>query len=260
MNQVALRAASTFDIATASEALEGADPREVLAHAVEHFDALALSFSGAEDVVLVDMLADITDAVGIFCLDTGRLHAETQDFIDRVRRHYGLEIELMHPDAEGVEALVREKGLFSFYEDGHQECCAIRKIEPLRRCLAGVDAWITGQRRDQSPTRTDVPVIQHDGAFSSTEHSLVKYNPLAGWSSADVWRYIREKAVPHNPLHDRGFRSIGCEPCTRAVRPDEHERAGRWWWEDATKKECGLHLDNLKAEGAVISTDRPREA
>lgn len=255
MNQAAVRPDTSLDVEATATALDGADPRDVLAHAVESFDALALSFSGAEDVVLVDMIADITDTVGIFCLDTGRLHPETLRFLEKVRSHYGLDIELMFPDAEAVQGLVREKGLFSFYEDGHQECCAIRKIEPLRRRLASADAWITGQRRDQSPTRTDVPVVQRDGAFSTAERTLVKYNPLAGWSSADVWRYIREYDVPYNALHDRGFVSIGCEPCTRAVGPHEHERAGRWWWEDSTKKECGLHLENLKARGEVISTD-----
>ena len=261
MSEQALASPSAaIDVDRLAADLEGADPRDVLAVAVESFDAIALSFSGAEDVILVDMLADLTDAVGIFCLDTGRLHPETLRFVEQVREHYGLPIELMSPDADAVQALVREKGLFSFYRDGHQECCAIRKIEPLRRRLTGLEAWITGQRRDQSPTRTEVPVVQRDGAFSTAEQPLVKFNPLAGWSSADVWRYIREYDVPYNPLHDRGFVSIGCEPCTRAVGPHEHERAGRWWWEEATKKECGLHLDNLKASGAVIASDGPERS
>jgi phosphoadenosine phosphosulfate reductase len=255
MNQAAARPPEPFDAVAAAADLEGADPRDVLTVAVESFDAIALSFSGAEDVVLVDMLADITDRVGVFCLDTGRLHPETLRFVEQVREHYGLPIELMSPDAGAVQGLVREKGLFSFYEDGHQECCAIRKIEPLSRRLAGLDAWITGQRRDQSPTRTDVPVVQRDGTFSTRDRELVKFNPLATWRSADVWTYIRERGVPYNPLHDRGFASIGCEPCTRAVGPHEHERAGRWWWEAATKKECGLHLDNLQDRGGLIASD-----
>ena len=253
MTQAARRPPRDFDVEAANARLADADPRDVLAFAVESFDALALSFSGAEDVILVDMIADLTDSVGIFCLDTGRLHPETLRFVERVREHYGLPIELMAPDAEAVQDLVREKGLFSFYRDGHQECCAIRKIEPLRRRLGSADAWITGQRRDQSPTRTDVAVVQRDGAFSTDERPLVKFNPLAGWSSADVWRYIRQYEVPYNELHDRGFRSIGCEPCTRPIGPHEHERAGRWWWEAATKKECGLHLENLEAEGAIVA-------
>lgn len=235
-----------FDIAAAARDYADADPRDIIAAASERFDRLALSFSGAEDVVLVDMALDVTDQVQVFCLDTGRLHPETYQFLERVRDHYGIDIELMFPDAGAVQQLVREKGLFSFYQDGHQECCAIRKIEPLRRKLATVDAWITGQRRDQSPTRAEVAVVQEDGAFSTAEHSLVKFNPLANWSSQQVWAYIREYDVPYNALHDRGFVSIGCEPCTRPVGPHEHERAGRWWWEAATQKECGLHITNIR--------------
>lgn len=237
-----------YDAQEAAVRFDAADPRDLLAHAVERFDRIALSFSGAEDVVLVDMVADLSDKVQIFCLDTGRLHPETYRFVEKVRDHYGLDIEMMFPDPEAVQTLVREKGLFSFYRDGHQECCAIRKIEPLRRKLATVDAWITGQRRDQSPTRTDVPVVQDDRAFSAPGHPLVKFNPLANWTSAQVWDYIREYQVPYNELHERGFKSIGCEPCTRPVAPHEHERAGRWWWEAATQKECGLHITNIRED------------
>lgn len=235
-----------FDPARHASALADADPRDVLALAIESFDRIALSFSGAEDVVLVDMVRDLSDDVRIFCLDTGRLHPETYRFVEKVREHYDVEIEMMFPDPAAVQRMVREKGLFSFYREGHQECCAIRKIEPLRRRLADADAWITGQRRDQSPTRSDVPVVQADAAFSTPENPLVKFNPLAGWTSAQVWAYIREYALPYNELHERGFVSIGCEPCTRPVAPHEHERAGRWWWEEATKKECGLHISNLR--------------
>jgi phosphoadenosine phosphosulfate reductase len=136
--------------------------------------------------------------------------------------------------------------MFSFFEDGHKECCSIRKVGPLRRKLATLDAWITGQRHDQSNTRTDVPVVQVDPAFSSEANSLVKFNPIANWSSQQVWDYIRENEVPYNPLHAKGFDSIGCEPCTRPILPNQHEREGRWWWEDAKEKECGLHSGNLK--------------
>ena len=139
------------------------------------------------------------------------------------------------------------KGLFSFYRDGHQECCAIRKIKPLRRHLGGLDAWITGQRRDQSLTRIELPTEQDDRAFSTVDHPIVKFNPLAAWTSADIWRYIRANDVPYNPLHDAGFMSIGCEPCTRPIGPHEHERNGRWWWEDEAGKECGLHAQNVRA-------------
>ncbi|MEX0941654.1 MAG: phosphoadenylyl-sulfate reductase [Pseudomonadales bacterium] len=222
-------------------------PTDVLQAAYTQHDAakVAISFSGAEDVVLIDMACQLSDEVRIFSLDTGRLHPETYQFIETVREHYGIEIEVLSPDAAAVEQLVKEKGLFSFYEDGHTECCGIRKIEPLRRHLTHLDAWITGQRRDQSPTRAEVPQIQEDQAFSDERRTLMKYNPLAEWTSAEVWQYIREHNVPYNKLHDRGFMSIGCEPCTRPVGPNMHERAGRWWWEEATKRECGLHVINL---------------
>jgi phosphoadenosine phosphosulfate reductase len=147
------------------------------------------------------------------------------------------------PDAEPLQAFVRKKGLFSFLEDGHTECCGIRKVEPLRRVLRQFDAWASGQRRDQSPsTRSEVNVIEFDPTFSGASGGLVKLNPLALWTSARVWQHIRDERVPYNELHDHGFVSIGCQPCTRPIRPGEHERAARWWWEDATKRECGLHV------------------
>lgn len=223
-------------------------PTDVLKSAFERHaaDRLSLSFSGAEDVVLIDMACNLVDEVNVFSLDTGRLHPETYAFIERVRNHYGIEIDILSPDPASLEAFVKEKGLFSFYEDGHQECCGIRKIEPLQRHLAGLDAWVTGQRRDQSPTRADVPQIQEDKAFSNDERTLMKYNPLAEWSSAQVWQYIRDNDVPYNELHDQGYVSIGCQPCTRPIGPNMHERAGRWWWEEATKRECGLHVINIQ--------------
>jgi phosphoadenosine phosphosulfate reductase len=223
-------------------------PRDILALAVaEYAPDLAISFSGAEDVVLLDMAAAIGAPIRAFTLDTGRLHAETYQFIEKVRTHYGITIEAMFPDSTAVETLVRAKGLFSFYTDGHKECCGIRKVEPLVRALAPLKGWVTGQRKDQSPgTRADIPVIQLDRTFGRPERPLVKFNPLANWSSKDVWTYIREHDVPYNALHDRGFVSIGCEPCTRAINPGQHEREGRWWWEEETRKECGLHASNLK--------------
>lgn len=222
-------------------------PREILQLALQTFDNLAISFSGAEDVVLIDMASKITKNFRVFTLDTGRLHAETYQFLDQVREHYGIKLEVMFPDAAEVQALVEEKGLFSFLKDGHKECCGVRKVRPLRRKLATLDAWITGQRKDQSPgTRASIPVIEVDTAFSTPENQLIKFNPLANWSSAQVWDYIRALDVPYNKLHERGFVSIGCEPCTRAVLPNQHEREGRWWWEESTAKECGLHVGNLK--------------
>ncbi len=237
-----------FDPDRLARDYQSATPQEILGAALERFDNIAISFSGAEDVVLVDMAVKLRPDVNVFSLDTGRLHPETYRYLDEVRSHYGIALEILFPKPEAVQELVREKGLFSFYQDGHKECCAVRKVEPLRRKLATLDAWITGQRKDQSVgTRQHIPVAQHDGAFSTPEHGVVKFNPLANWSSAQVWEYIRQNQVPYNPLHARGFTSIGCEPCTRAVLPNQHEREGRWWWEEATMKECGLHAANLKA-------------
>lgn len=218
-------------------------PEQVVRWALERYGSrCTIAFSGAEDVVLIDMAKSTGLPFSVFCLDTGRLHPETYRFIDKIREHYGIEIEIAFPEAAQVEQLVRGKGLFSFYRDGHHECCGIRKVVPLRRTLARYAAWITGLRRDQSPaTRDAIAVIQRDGAHTGESGPLVKFNPLANWTSARVWQYIRDNQVPYNELHDRGFVSIGCEPCTRAVRPGEHERAGRWWWEEATQRECGLH-------------------
>ncbi len=225
----------------------GRQPQEILQLALDSFDNIAISFSGAEDVVLVDMAVKIRPDVKVFSLDTARLHPETYRLLDRVRERYGIAIEVMFPEAADVERLVREKGLFSFYRDGHQECCGIRKVMPLRRKLETLDAWVTGQRRDQSPgTRAAIDVVEFDRAFSTEGHDLYKFNPLSNWSSAQVWEYIRSNDVPYNELHERGYVSIGCEPCTRPVLPNQHEREGRWWWEEATQKECGLHAANVE--------------
>jgi phosphoadenosine phosphosulfate reductase len=221
-------------------------PQEILKLALEKFDNSVISFSGAEDVVLIDMASKIKKDFKVFSIDTGRLHPETYRLLDKVREHYGIKLEVIFPESSQVEALVREKGLFSFYKDGHKECCGIRKVRPLRRKLATLDAWITGQRKDQSPsTRANIPVVQVDTAFSTSDHTLIKFNPLANWSSAQVWEYIRANGLPYNELHTKGFISIGCEPCTRAVLPSQHEREGRWWWEEAIAKECGFHETNL---------------
>ncbi len=240
---------SPADVARIATEYDAREPQETLAVALEHFEKIAVSFSGAEDVVLLDMATRIRKDVAVFCLDTGRLHPETYRFLDKARKHYGITLDVLAPDKAMVERLVRDKGLFSFYEDGHQECCGVRKVVPLKRKLESLDAWITGQRKDQSPdTRANVPVVQEDKAFSTPEHRVVKWNPLANWSSAKVWAYIRDNDVPYNELHERGFVSIGCEPCTRPVLPGQHERAGRWWWEEATKKECGLHVAKADAK------------
>lgn len=227
--------------------LDQARPETILGHALTHHPRIALSFSGAEDVVLIDMAVRLKPDVAVFSLDTGRLHPETYSYLDRVRVHYGIDLEILFPEAPAIEALTRAKGLYSFRTDGHQECCAIRKVAPLKRKLAALDAWITGQRRDQSPTRAAVPVVQADPTFAAPGRTLLKFNPLANWTSAEVWDYIRARDVPYNPLHERGYVSIGCEPCTRAVLPHQHEREGRWWWEDARDKECGLHANHRRA-------------
>jgi thioredoxin-dependent adenylylsulfate APS reductase len=226
--------------------LEGQHPQQILAAALDAFPGeIALSFSGAEDVLLLEYARQLGRTVPVFSLDTGRLHPETYQFMRRVEAHYDVRIEVMFPQAESVQSLVRGKGLFSFFDDGHTECCGIRKVEPLRRKLAGLRAWITGQRRDQSPrTRQSLAPVEADLAHVGLDgQPLVKFNPLVARSSADVWDAIRAFDVPYNALHERGFVSIGCEPCTRPVMPGQHEREGRWWWEEATKKECGLHVD-----------------
>ena len=232
-----------FDVDALAREYAGRSPQEILGLAIESFDNLAISFSGAEDVALVDMAVRVKPDIAVFCLDTGRLHAETLRFLQEVRERYQLQLEVLSPEAEVLQDFVKRKGLYSFYQDGHRECCDIRKVMPLKKKLAGLDAWISGQRRDQSPaTRAAVAVIERDTAFAGAKRELIKFNPLACWSSARVWGYIRANDVPFNELHQRGFVSIGCEPCTRAVLPNQHERAGRWWWEEEAKKECGLHI------------------
>jgi len=205
----------------------------------EHPDALLASSMGVEDTLLVHALMQLPHRLGVFMLDTGRLHAETLAMVDVLRDRYGLRVQVMHPDPEAVEIHVRDHGEYAFYESValRKECCAIRKVEPLRRALAGHSAWITGQRREQSITRAELPEAQWDAAFG-----LQKFNPLADWSTEDVWGVVRALGVPYNPLHDRGYPSIGCECCTRAVRPGEDLRAGRWWWEQRQSRECGLHV------------------
>lgn len=207
--------------------------------AAEFSPAVLASSLAAEDMVLTDMILRAGLPIGIFTLDTGRLHAETLGVLERIKEAYGVEITLYRPEETAVDAYVRNHGLNAFYDsvDLRKECCRIRKIEPLNRALAGNTAWVTGQRRAQSTTRTALDVQEHD-----TARGMTKFNPLADWSEDEVWHYIRSQRVPYNPLHDRGYPSIGCEPCTRAVRPGEDVRAGRWWWENPETKECGLHV------------------
>jgi phosphoadenosine phosphosulfate reductase len=205
----------------------------------QYSPAVLASSLAAEDMVLTDMILRARLPIAIFSLETGRLHQETLGVLERIRERYDYEVKLYRPEAEAVDAYVRQNGLNAFYDsvELRKECCRIRKVEPLRRALARNKAWITGQRRGQSSTRAELAVQERDEA-----HGMEKFNPLADWSEHDVWQYIRINGVPYNPLHDKGYPSIGCEPCTRAIRPDEDVRAGRWWWESADTKECGLHV------------------
>ncbi|MET3134229.1 phosphoadenosine phosphosulfate reductase [Oxalobacteraceae bacterium GrIS 1.11] len=201
--------------------------------------AVFASSLAAEDMVLTDLILKSRLPIGIFSLETGRLHAETLAVLDKIKARYDTSITLYRPQPEAVEAYVAQHGLNAFYDsvEMRRECCRIRKVEPLGRALAGNKAWVTGQRRAQSSTRADLPVQEDDAA-----HGMVKFNPLADWSEQDVWQYIRDNQVPYNALHDQGYPSIGCQPCTRAIEAGEDVRAGRWWWENPDSKECGLHL------------------
>ena len=217
-----------------------ADTRATLARiAAEFSPAVFASSLAAEDMVITDMILKAGLPIGIFSLETGRLHPETLEVLDKVKAIYGAEIALYKPQPEAVDAYVAANGVNAFYDsvEMRRECCRIRKVEPLGRALAGNKAWVTGQRRAQSTTRAELHVQEDDAA-----HAMVKFNPLADWSEDDVWHYIRSNDVPYNALHDQGFPSIGCAPCTRAVQPGEDVRAGRWWWENPDSKECGLHM------------------
>lgn len=211
----------------------------LLKHISSSFGPAALASSlSAEDMVLTDAIGRLRLPIEVFVLDTGRLHADTLELIPTINERYEIEVKVYQPKAEAVAQYVERYGRDAFYDDLQlrQRCCEIRKVEPLRRALADKRAWITGQRRAQSMTRTKLAVREYDAI-----HGLEKFNPLADWSEAQVWDYIGAKRVPYNQLYDQGYRSIGCAPCTRAVLPGEDPRAGRWWWEHAEKKECGLH-------------------
>jgi phosphoadenosine phosphosulfate reductase len=201
--------------------------------------AVFASSLAAEDMVLTDLILKAGLPIGIFSLDTGRLHPETLAVVDAVKARYDYAITLYQPNQQAVDEYVAQNGLNAFYDsvDMRRSCCGIRKVEPLGRALAGSRAWVTGQRRAQSTTRAELAVEEIDAA-----HGMTKFNPLADWSEEDVWNYIRANDVPYNALHDQGFPSIGCAPCTRAVQPGEDVRAGRWWWENPDSKECGLHM------------------
>ncbi|MDD5686580.1 MAG: phosphoadenylyl-sulfate reductase [Elusimicrobia bacterium] len=204
--------------------------------------AFASSF-GAEDQVITDMLIKINPNVSMFTLDTGLLPKETRDLIVETEHRYNIAVEILKPETAAVENMIKEHGASLFYEsiEKRKLCCRVRKIEPLKKKLVTLKAWICGLRKEQSITRSDVQKIEWDEAFG-----LFKINPLADWTEDKVWKYIKDNNVPYNKLHDKGYPSIGCAPCTRAVRHGEDVRAGRWWWETSEQKECGLHVKNIK--------------
>ncbi|TCO11005.1 phosphoadenylyl-sulfate reductase [Natronoflexus pectinivorans] len=228
------------EIVKLNEELNSAKPHEILERILSLFGAkVALSSSlGAEDQVLTDMLLKIDANARVFTLDTGRLFSETYDLIDRTSRKYKTKIEIFFPDKDKVQEMVNSKGINLFYEsiENRKLCCHLRKIEPLQRAFSNLDAWICGLRAGQAVTRSGINVVEWD-----ENNQLVKVNPLAHWSEELVWEYIHTNKVPYNTLHDKGFPSIGCQPCTRAIEPGEDVRAGRWWWENPDTKECGLH-------------------
>lgn len=217
------------------------DAEEILSRGVVVADgavSLASSFS-VEDIVLIDLIHNCQLPIGIFAIDTGRLNEETYEVADAVSERYGVKIDWYFPQAADVELLEREKGLFSFREslDNRHECCRIRKVEPLARALSSLSGWVTGLRREQSVTRSELAAIEVDAAH----RQIIKINPLLNWSEVEVWNYARRARLPVNRLHQQGYPSIGCAPCTRAIQPGDDLRSGRWWWEDPAHKECGLH-------------------
>jgi phosphoadenosine phosphosulfate reductase len=225
-----------------ADGLEALKPQELLTWAFENFDnriALASSFQ-AEESVLIDMAYRLGKSdFRVFTLDTGRLNQETYECMDAIRERYGIRVEVFFPDAGEVETMVRQQGLNLFYKSTglRKMCCAVRKVNPLNRALKTLDAWMTGLRREQSVTRDSIQKVQVDHDHGG----ILKLNPLVDWSQEEVWNYIHKHSVPYNRLHDAGYPSIGCAPCTRAVAPGENLRAGRWWWESPESKECGLH-------------------
>ncbi|MBE0650447.1 MAG: phosphoadenylyl-sulfate reductase [Bacteroidales bacterium] len=220
--------------------LKDASPEEIIAFSLKQFQGkIALSTSlGLEDQVLTHMLCQIDPTAKIFTLDTGRLFPETYDLIDRTNRKYNIKIQVYFPDPKDVEEMVSQKGINLFYEsiENRKLCCQVRKVKPLQRAMQGLDAWITGLRKSQSTTRTELQFIEYDN-----NNHIVKINPLANWEEEDAWNYVEKNRIPVNPLHKKGFASIGCQPCTRAIESGEDIRAGRWWWENPETRECGLH-------------------
>ena len=244
-----IRSLKSFD----GSEMESWSAEKLLTWGIKNFHprlALSASFGAPEGMALIDMMHRIEPESRVFVLDTGRLHSATYDLIDRVRDRYGKSVEVIFPEASRVETLVRERGMNLFYESQEQRqlCCRIRKVEPMRRYLTELDAYVSGLRRDQNLNRRDTPKVELDVGHGE----LVKLNPLADWTRDRVMDYVTEHQVPINRLHREGFPSVGCAPCTRAVRPGEDPRSGRWWWENDDTRECGLHLPDEQEGGSGI--------
>ena len=244
LNNANQRSKHNYIINDLADRFEKLSATDILKWSIEKFGtkiALASSF-GAEDVAIIDMMVKIDKSkTKIVTLDTGRLNQETYDVMDKIRKKYDISIESYFPNSQQVEEMVYKKGFNLMYEslENRKLCCKIRKVNPLNRALASLDGWITGLRREQGVTRFNIKKIEID----PTHNDILKINPIADWSEDMVWEYIKENQVPYNKLHDMGFPSIGCEPCTRAITKGENPRSGRWWWEEASQKECGLHID-----------------
>ena len=233
-----------------SDELEALSPQEILSWAIKNYAsqlALSCSFGAPEGMALLDMMHRIDPRSRVFVIDTGRLPQATYDLIDRVRERYDKDVEVVFPRTDAVQTLVREKGMNSFYDsvESRQLCCRIRKVEPLKRYLAGLSAWVTGLRRDQNVTRSLTPKVEIDHRHGG----IVKVNPIAGWSREQVMDYIAAQGVPTNRLHAEGYPSVGCAPCSRPVRAGEDPRSGRWWWEQAETRECGIHVNEEEGSG-----------
>lgn len=224
-----------------NEQFKNATAFEILEYFLKEYGtkaALSSSF-GAEDQVLTDMILNIDKNANIFTLDTGRLHPETYSVMDATNLKYGIKVNVFFPNNEKIQELYKQQGINGFYEsiENRKTCCGVRKIEPLQRALKPLEVWITGLRASQSVTREELPIIEYDD-----NNNVIKVNPLLNWSEEQVWDYIKSNRVPYNKLHDQGFPSIGCAPCTRPVKAGDDVRSGRWWWENPEHKECGLHI------------------
>lgn len=247
MTAPSLKLAKTFsnDVVrvVTEDQMEAQGPQEILTWAIKNFHprlALSASFGGPEGMVLLDMMHKLDNTSRVFMLDTGRLHPATYDLVDRVRDRYDKRVEVVFPQSQDIEAMVADKGHNLFYEslENRKLCCRLRKVEPLRRYLGDFDAYISGLRRDQNANRAGTRKVEFDEAAGG----IVKLNPLADWTADEVWQYVEENQVPVNRLHAQNYPSVGCEPCTRAVKLGEDPRAGRWWWENDDTRECGIHV------------------